>query len=198
MAFPYLSPCQKDCGIRKALPHRIIIIICEIHASSAARKFMHNAPEFPSDTRKRHDTAFSCCFFRPPGPRASPCRRPRQSSIWTPTRSLSRASRRAILRLRGKKCAVGGRERGIISSASYEARACGVYTPMPTARALRSLPGPHHDPAHLGALRRRISRRMFDLCETLTPAVQRNSIDEGYLDLGALRLSSARARSSGR
>ena len=31
----------------------------------------------------------------------------------------------------GKKCAVGGRERGIISSASYEARACGVYTPMP-------------------------------------------------------------------
>src|SRR5471030_3246447 len=25
---------------------------------------------------------------------------------------------------------------------------------------------------------------MFDLCETLTPLVQRNSIDEGYLDLG--------------
>ncbi|HUR58037.1 MAG TPA: DNA polymerase IV, partial [Opitutaceae bacterium] len=25
---------------------------------------------------------------------------------------------------------------------------------------------------------------MFDLCETLTPIVQRNSIDEGYLDLG--------------
>ena len=24
----------------------------------------------------------------------------------------------------------------------------------------------------------------FDLCETLTPLVQRNSIDEGYLDLG--------------
>ena len=39
--------------------------------------------------------------------------------------------------LRGKKCAVGGRERGIISSASYEARACGVYTPMPTQRALK-------------------------------------------------------------
>ena len=33
----------------------------------------------------------------------------------------------------GRKCAVGGRQRGIISSASYEARACGVYTPMPTA-----------------------------------------------------------------
>ena len=42
--------------------------------------------------------------------------------------------------LRGRKVAVGGRERGIISSASYEARACGVYTPMPTARALKVCP----------------------------------------------------------
>jgi DNA polymerase-4 len=84
--------------------------------------------------------------------------------------------------LRGKKCAVGGRERGIISSASYEARACGVYTPMPTTRALKVcldlilLP---HTPGLYG----RVSQRMFDLCETLTSVVQRNSIDEGYLDL---------------
>ena len=28
-----------------------------------------------------------------------------------------------------------------------------------------------------------VSRQMFDICETLTPLVQRNSIDEGYLDL---------------
>jgi DNA polymerase-4 len=42
--------------------------------------------------------------------------------------------------LRGTRCAVGGRERGIISSASYEARAAGVYTPMPTQRALRVCP----------------------------------------------------------
>ena len=39
--------------------------------------------------------------------------------------------------LRGRRVAVGGRERGIISSASYEARAAGVYTPMPTQRAKR-------------------------------------------------------------
>ncbi|HTJ77631.1 MAG TPA: DNA polymerase IV [Rariglobus sp.] len=83
---------------------------------------------------------------------------------------------------RGKKVAVGGRERGIIASASYEARACGVYTPMPTTRALAVCPDlvllPHK--GDYGA----VSRRMFDLCETLTPYVQRNSIDEGYLDLG--------------
>lgn len=85
--------------------------------------------------------------------------------------------------LRGKKCAVGGRERGIISSASYEARACGVYTPMPTSRAKAVCPDLIMIP-HTSGLYGKVSRQMFDLCETLTPLVQRNSIDEGYLDLG--------------
>lgn len=84
--------------------------------------------------------------------------------------------------LRGTKCAVGGRERGIISSASYEARACGVYTPMPTQRARKVCPDLIMLP-HTSGLYSKVSRQMFDLCETLTPFVQRNSIDEGYLDL---------------
>ena len=84
--------------------------------------------------------------------------------------------------LRGTKCAVGGRERGIISSASYEARACGVYTPMPTSRALKVCPDLIMLP-HTSGLYSKVSRQMFELCETLTPVVQRNSIDEGYLDL---------------
>jgi DNA polymerase IV len=83
----------------------------------------------------------------------------------------------------GKKCAVGGSERGIISSASYEARACGVYTPMPTASALRVCPDLIMI-KHTSGLYGDVSRRMFDICESLTPIVQRNSIDEGYLDVG--------------
>ena len=85
--------------------------------------------------------------------------------------------------LRGKLVAVGGRERGIIASASYEARARGVYTPMPTAQALKVCP----DLILVSSGFKRYgeySRRMFEICETLTPIVQRNSIDEGYLDLG--------------
>ena len=85
--------------------------------------------------------------------------------------------------LRGKKVAVGGRERGIIASASYEARACGVYTPMPSKLALKVCPDlilVSHGHGQYGPY----SRRMFEICETLTPYVQRNSIDEGYLDLG--------------
>lgn len=85
--------------------------------------------------------------------------------------------------LRGTKCAVGGRERGIISSASYEARACGVYTPMPTKLALKVCPDLILLP-HTSGIYSKKSREMFDLCESLTPLVQRNSIDEGYLDLG--------------
>jgi DNA polymerase-4 len=87
----------------------------------------------------------------------------------------------------GKKCAVGGRERGIISSASYEARACGVYTPMPTSRALKVCPDLVMI-AHTSGLYGEVSRKMFDLCETVTPVVQRNSIDEGYMDLGPCAL----------
>ena len=85
--------------------------------------------------------------------------------------------------LRGTKCAVGGRERGIISSASYEARACGVYTPMPTKLALKVCPDLILLP-HTSGIYSKKSREMFDRCEALTPIVQRNSIDEGYLDLG--------------
>ncbi len=84
--------------------------------------------------------------------------------------------------LRGKKCAVGGTTRGIISSASYEARAAGVYTPMPTTKALQVCPELvliKHTPGLYG----RVSQRMFDLCETVTPQVERRSIDEGYLDV---------------
>ncbi len=91
--------------------------------------------------------------------------------------------------LRGTKCAVGGTERGIISSSSYEARACGVYTPMPTTRARQVCPDLIMIP-HTSGLYGKVSRQMFDLCETLTPVVQRNSIDEGYLDLGPCGLKS--------
>ncbi len=94
--------------------------------------------------------------------------------------------------LRGKKVAVGGRARGIIASASYEARASGVFTPMPTARALQVCPDlilVSHGHGGYGE----VSRRMFDVCETLTPIVQRNSIDEGYLDLGPCGFTTAAA-----
>src|SRR5258707_14430933 len=89
-------------------------------------------------------------------------------------------------RLRGKPLAVGGEKRGIIASASYEARKFGVYTPMPTARArklcpkLIILPGDFDKYEHF-------SRWMFSYAQDFTPDVEIASIDEGYFDLTAVR-----------
>jgi nucleotidyltransferase/DNA polymerase involved in DNA repair len=86
-------------------------------------------------------------------------------------------------RLRGKAVAVGGQKRGIIASASYEARQLGVYTPMPTSQALRLCP-------HLIVVRgdyakyELFSRLMFSFAYDFTGEVERASIDEGYFDLG--------------
>ena len=54
---------------------------------------------------------------------------------------------------------------------------------MPTQRALKVCPDLIMLP-HTSGLYSKVSRQVFDLCETVTPLVQRNSIDEGYLDLG--------------
>jgi len=93
-------------------------------------------------------------------------------------------------RLRGKPVAVGGEKRGIIASASYEARKFGVFTPMPTSRARRLCP-------KLIVLRgdferyEQFSRWMFGYCHDFTPDVEQTSIDEGYFDLTGNRGKSA-------
>ena len=94
-------------------------------------------------------------------------------------------------RLRGKAVAVGGMKRGIIASASYEARKLGVYTPMPTARALKIcphlivLPGDYEKYEHF-------SQMMFSLVHDYTPVVEVGSIDEGYGDLSGVTKWTAR------
>ena len=54
---------------------------------------------------------------------------------------------------------------------------------MPTKLALKVCPDLILLP-HTSGIYSKKSREMFDLCESVTPIVQRNSIDEGYLDLG--------------
>jgi DNA-directed DNA polymerase III PolC len=94
-------------------------------------------------------------------------------------------------RLRGKAVAVGGMKRGIIASASYEARRLGIYTPMPTARALKICPhlivlsGDYEKYEHF-------SRLMFSLVHDYTPVVEVGSIDEGYGDFSGVTKWTAR------
>lgn len=84
--------------------------------------------------------------------------------------------------LRGQPVAVGGLHRGIVASASYEARRYGVYTPMPMARARRLCPKLIVVPPNF-SLYEQFSAHIFGMAEELTPVIEKQSVDEGYLDL---------------
>jgi DNA polymerase-4 len=86
--------------------------------------------------------------------------------------------------LRGKPVAVGGdpNKRGVVAAASYEARAFGVRSAIPMARAVRLCP-------HLIVVRadfqkyRDTSRQVFEIFRSVTPLVEPLSLDEAYLDV---------------
>src|ERR1043165_6769432 len=88
-------------------------------------------------------------------------------------------------KLRGKAIAVGGERRGIIASASYEARKFGVYTPMPTVRARKLCPKLIVLPGNFERYEQ-FSNWMFGYCYDFTPDVEQTSIDEGYVDLSCV------------
>ena len=72
--------------------------------------------------------------------------------------------------------------RGVVTSASYEARAFGVRSAMPTSQALRLCP----DALVVGVPRGVIaekSREVRGVLQDLAPVVQAASVDEFYLDL---------------
>ena len=73
--------------------------------------------------------------------------------------------------------------RGVVCSASYETRAFGVRSAMPTAHALRLCPRALLVPVPRRACAEK-SRAIRAALERFTPVVQGASIDEWYLDLG--------------
>lgn len=72
--------------------------------------------------------------------------------------------------------------RGVVTSASYEARAFGVRSAMPTSKALRLCPDATVVGVPRGAVAER-SRAVRAALEELSPVVQAASVDEFYLDL---------------
>jgi error-prone DNA polymerase len=89
-------------------------------------------------------------------------------------------------RLRGKPIAVGGESRGIVASASYEARKFGISTPMPTAWARKLCPKLIVLPGDYERYEQ-FSNWMFGYAYDFTPNVEQTSIDEGYFDITANR-----------
>jgi DNA polymerase-4 len=86
--------------------------------------------------------------------------------------------------LKGKPVAVGGSPagRGVVAAASYEARAFGVRSAIPMARAVRLCP-------HLVIVRpdfakyKAASQAVFGIFRSVTPLVEPLSLDEAYLDV---------------
>jgi len=81
----------------------------------------------------------------------------------------------------------GGATRGVVLSATYEARRFGVKSAMPMSRARRLCPQatvlvPHH------ARYSEVSRGVMEIFRSFTPSVEPLSLDEAFLDVsGALR-----------
>jgi DNA polymerase-4 len=101
--------------------------------------------------------------------------------------------------LRGKAVVVGGLgPRGVVATASYEARVFGVHSAMPMAQARRLAP----NAAYLtprGGFYRSISEQVMGLLRELSPLVEPLSLDEAFVDLeaGGAAWDSASARLAG-
>ena len=86
--------------------------------------------------------------------------------------------------LRGKAIAVGGSatRRGVIATASYEARQFGVRSAMASATALKRCPNLILIPGRMSVYRE-ASRRMHEIFSDYTDLIEPLSLDEAFLDV---------------
>ncbi|MGB7031858.1 MAG: DNA polymerase IV [Syntrophobacteria bacterium] len=91
--------------------------------------------------------------------------------------------------LQGKSVIVGGsKERGVVSSASYEARTFGVHSAQPIATAMRLCPQGIFRPVRMWRYKE-ISRQIFEIFKRFSPLVEPLSLDEAFVDVtGSTRL----------
>lgn len=96
--------------------------------------------------------------------------------------------------LRGRPVVVGGADpgrRGVVATASYEARAFGIHSAMPLRTAHQRCPHAVFLPPDF-RLYVRVSRRIKDILRAFSPVLESGGLDEAYLDLSEVEGASAR------
>ncbi|MEU8322742.1 DNA polymerase IV [Nonomuraea sp. NPDC048881] len=89
--------------------------------------------------------------------------------------------------LRGRPVIVGSPAgRGVVLSATYEARASGVHSAMPMSRARRLCPQATIIPPSHGKYSE-VSRGVMEIFHSITPLVEPIASDEAFLDVGGAR-----------
>ncbi len=89
--------------------------------------------------------------------------------------------------LKGKPVIVGGSRRGVVSTASYEARRFGVHSAMPIFQAKRLCPQAIFLPVRM-ARYKEVSRIVMETLREISPVVEPVSIDEAYVDISGTEL----------
>ena len=88
--------------------------------------------------------------------------------------------------LRGKPVVIGGHgdptERGVVSTASYEARRFGIHSAMPLRTAYRLCPDAVYLPVDFDSYAA-ISRRIKAILHEFSPTCEESGLDEAYLDI---------------
>jgi len=89
---------------------------------------------------------------------------------------------------RGRPLVVGAEpgQRGVVATCSYEARRFGVHSAMPIVQAVRRLPPETVYVRSSMARYAKVSQQIMGVLETVSPVVERVSIDEAYLDVSGL------------
>ena len=89
--------------------------------------------------------------------------------------------------LRGEPVIVGGKSnRGVVSSASYEARAQGVHAAMPVSQAKRLCPQAIVVASGHGYYSQ-LSKKVMKILGEITPVMEQISIDEAFLEVSGAR-----------